>query len=275
MAGPIRWAPTALDGVDSVGIIESTGFQRAFKKVGQAYEADDDSGDRLVQNGNWTLYSKGSISTFDADGRLAAKRFADGTSLTYIYDDSDRLAAVTHSSGRTLEFVYQSNDYEALISSVLVEGISLATYTYTPQNQVATVTYAGGVRTYHYENQAFPQHLTGITAEDGRRYSTFTYDSIGRVISSQHAGGADGVTLAYSPDGGAVVTDALGRQTDYTLTPGGDSAPSRKVTGLTDSQGTVSRTYYDQSVDFHSVWIPTPIAAASRPSTPMRRAPIR
>lgn len=244
-------AHLALDGVDSVGIIESTGFQRAFKKISQAYEADDDSGDRLVQNGNWTLYSAGSISTFGADGRLAAKRFPDGTSLTYIYDDSDRLAAVTHSSGRTLEFVYQSNDYEALISSVLVEGVALATYTYTPQNQVATVTYAGGgVRTYHYENQDFPQHLTGITAEDGRRYSTFTYDSIGRVISSQHAGGADGVTLAYSPNGGAVVTDALGRQTDYTLTPGGDSAPSRKVTGLTDSQGTVSRTYYDQSVDF-------------------------
>ncbi|MFP3387113.1 hypothetical protein, partial [Tritonibacter sp. SIMBA_163] len=76
--------------------------------------------------------------------------------------------------------------------------------------QVATVTYAGGgVRTYHYENLDFPQHLTGITAEDGRRYSTFTYDTIGRVISSQHAGGADGVTLAYSPNGGAVVTDAL------------------------------------------------------------------
>ncbi|MGS1319659.1 RHS repeat-associated core domain-containing protein [Stenotrophomonas geniculata] len=244
-------AHLALDGVDSVGIIESTGFQRAFKKIGQAYEADDDSGDRLVQNGNWTLYSAGSISIFGADGRLTAKRFPDGTSLTYIYDDSDRLAAVTHSSGRTLEFVYQSNDYEALISSVLVEGIPLATYTYTPQNQVATVTYAGGgVRTYHYENQDFPQHLTGITAEDGRRYSTFVYDSDGRVISSQHAGGADGVTLAYSPNGGAVVTDALGRQTDYTLTPGGDSAPSRKVTGLTDSQGTVSRTYYDQSVDF-------------------------
>ncbi|CAM4127957.1 RHS repeat-associated core domain-containing protein [Stenotrophomonas pavanii] len=244
-------AHLALDGVDSVGIIESTGFQRAFKKIGQAYEADDDSGDRLVQNGNWTLYSADSISTFGADGRLAAKRFPDGTSLTYIYDDSDRLAAVTHSSGRTLEFVYQSNDYEALISSVLVEGVALTTYTYTPQNQVATVTYAGGgVRTYHYENQDFPQHLTGITAEDGRRYSTFVYDSDGRVISSQHAGGADGVTLAYSPNGGAVVTDALGRQTDYTLTPGGDTAPSRKVTGLTDSQGTVSRTYYDQSVDF-------------------------
>ncbi|MDN8654501.1 RHS repeat-associated core domain-containing protein [Stenotrophomonas indicatrix] len=244
-------AQLALDGAGGAGIIEATGFQRAFKKIGQVYEAADSSGDRLVQNENWTLYAADAISTFDDAGRLAAKRFVDGTSLTFVYDDSQRLAAVAHSSGRTLEFVYQSNDYEALISSVLVAGVPQASYTYTARGQVATVTYAGGgVRTYHYENLDFPQHLTGVTAEDGRRYSTFTYDTIGRVISSQHAGGADGVTLAYSPNGGAVVTDALGHQTDYTLTAGGDSAPPRKVSGTTDAQGSVSRTYYDGAVDF-------------------------
>ena len=244
-------AQLALDDNDNVGLIEGTGFQRPFKRVGQAFEAADGSGDRLIQNGTWTLYSAGEISTFAANGRLTARQFTDGTSLAYLYDDSDRIAAVVHSSGRRLEFVYPSNDRDALISSVLVEGVPLTTYTYTPQNQVATVTHAGGgVRTYHYENSNFPQHLTGITAEDGRRYSTFIYDSIGRVISSQHEGGADGVTLAYSPAGGAVVTDALGRQTDYTLTPGGATAPPRKVAGVSDSQGAVSRTYYDQSVDF-------------------------
>jgi len=244
-------AHLALDGAGGAGIVEATGFQRAFKKIGQVYEAADSSGDRLVQNGNWTLYATDAISTFDDAGRLAAKRFVDGTSLTFVYDDSQRLAAVVHSSGRSLEFVYQSNDYEALISSVLVAGVPHASYTYTAHGQVATVTYAGGgVRTYHYENLDFPQHLTGISAEDGRRYSTFTYDTIGRVISSQHAGGADGVSLAYSSNGGAVVTDALGHQTDYTLTPGGDAAPPRKVSGTTDAQGSVSRTYYDGAVDF-------------------------
>ena len=183
-------AQLALDGAGGAGIVEGNGFQRAFKKIGQIYEAADSSGDRLVQNGNWTLYASDAISTFDASGRLTEKRFLDGTSLTFVYDDSERLAAVIHSSGRTLEFVYQSNDYEALITSVLVAGVPQASYTYTAQGQVATVTYAGGgVRTYHYENLSFPQHLTGITAEDGRRYSTFTYDAIGRVISSQHAGG--------------------------------------------------------------------------------------
>lgn len=244
-------AQLALDGEGGAGIVEGNGFQRAFKKIGQVYEAADSSSDRLVQSGNWTLYSSDAISTFDTSGRLTEKRFMDGTSLTFVYDDSERLGAVIHSSGRALEFVYQSNDYEALISSVLVAGVLQASYTYTAQGQVATVTYAGGgVRTYHYENPNFPQHLTGITAEDGQRYSTFTYDAIGRVISSKHAGGADGVTLAYSPNGGAVITDALGHQTDYSLTPGGDTAPPRKVLGTTDSQGSINRTYYDAGVDF-------------------------
>jgi len=239
------------DGPDSVGVIEGSGFQRAFKKDAHGYEADDASGDRLVQDGNWTLYSAGGTSVFAADGRLIEKQSVDGSSQTFVYDEHDRLAGVVHSSGRTLEFVYQSNDYDALISAILVEGVALARYTYTGQQQVATVTFAdGGVRTYHYEDARFPQHLTGITAEDGRRYSSFAYDALGRVVSSQHAGGADGVTLAYGPHGGALVTDALGRQTDYRLTPGGDDAPPRKVTTVTDSQGTISRTYYDSSVDF-------------------------
>ncbi|MFP3386408.1 hypothetical protein, partial [Tritonibacter sp. SIMBA_163] len=80
-------AQLALDGAGGAGIVEATGFQRAFKKIGQVYEAADSSGDRLVQNGSWTLYATDAISTFDDAGRLAAKRFVDGTSLTFVYDD--------------------------------------------------------------------------------------------------------------------------------------------------------------------------------------------
>jgi hypothetical protein len=43
-----------------------------------------------------------------------------------------------------------------LISSVLVEGVALATYTYTPQNQVATVTYAGGSVDVSLREPGFP-----------------------------------------------------------------------------------------------------------------------
>jgi len=239
------------DGAESAGLIEGTGYQRPFKKVGTAFEATDGSGDRLVQNGNWTLYTGHQTTTFDAAGRVLAIRSLDGTSLTYLYDDRDRLVAVGHSSGRVLEFTYASDAYEAHIASVQVEGVPMATYAYTAAGQVANVTYAdGSIRTYHYEDARFPHHLTGITAEDGRRYSTFTYDALGRVISSQHAGGANGVTLDYSSSGGALVTDALGHQTNYALTPGGQTAPPRKVTALADTRGVVARTYYAVAADF-------------------------
>jgi RHS repeat-associated protein len=239
------------DGAESAGLIEGTGYQRPFKKVGTAFEATDGSGDRLVQNGNWTLYTGHQTTTFDAAGRVLAIRSLDGTSLTYLYDDRDRLVAVGHSSGRVLEFTYASDAYEAHIASVQVEGVPMATYAYTAAGQVANVTYAdGSIRTYHYEDARFPHHLTGITAEDGRRYSIFTYDALGRVISSQHAGGADGVTLDYSSSGGALVTDALGHQTNYALTPGGQTAPPRKVTALADTRGVVARTYNAVAADF-------------------------
>ena len=239
------------DGAESAGLIEGTGYQRPFKKVGTAFEATDGSGDRLVQNGNWTLYTGHQTTTFDAAGRVLAIRSLDGTSLTYLYDDRDRLVAVGHSSGRVLEFTYAGDAYEAHIASVQVEGVPMATYAYTAAGQVANVTYAdGSIRTYHYEDARFPHHLTGITAEDGRRYSIFTYDALGRVISSQHAGGADGVTLDYSSSGGALVTDALGHQTNYALTPGGQAAPPRKVTALADTRGVVARTYNAVAADF-------------------------
>ena len=131
--------------------------------------------------------------------------------------------------------------------------MALASYTYTSRGQVETVTYPdGGVRSYHYENTNFPKSLTGITAESGVRFSTFAYDAKGRVISSQHAGGADAVTLAYTAQGGAVVTNALGLQTNYGLTTAGTLARPRKISTVTDSAGTVTSTYYDITEDFRN-----------------------
>jgi RHS repeat-associated protein len=242
----------AIGGPDVVGLIQGTGYHRPFHKIDAVtFEATDGSGDRLVNSGQWTLYQENEISIFDTTGRLLERRFDDGGYLIYGYDDRERLANITHSSGRNLTIQYQSDAYAALISALASNGAPLVSYSYTAQGQVATVTYpGGGIRTYHYEDTRFPQHLTGITAEDGQRFSTFAYDDQGRVVSSQHAGGADGVTLNYTPQGGAIVTDALGNETNYSLTPGGDDEPSRKVTGLADDRGAISRTYYDETVDF-------------------------
>lgn len=244
-------ARLVIGGPDTVGIIEGTGYQRSFKKLGSVFESTDGSGDRLVVEDGWLLYTSNSVTSFGSDGLAQQQLYPDGTYLTYGYDSKDRLATVTHSSGRAVSFHYLTNAYDARIESVSQGGVPLVTYTYTAWGQVETATYPGsGARIYHYEDPRFRYHLTGITAEDNRRYSTFGYDEKGRAVTSEHTGGVNRVSLLYRSAGGAVVTDALNHETTYELTPGGSSAPSRKVTGVSDSRGSITRTYYDASMDF-------------------------
>lgn len=228
-----------------------SGYQVRYSKVGDAYLAADNSGDRIVASGSqWLLYRQGDVLVFDSKGRLTELRNEDGTGLAYAYSSASRLDTVTHSTGRSLQFLYVNNKPDSPISSITSGGMTLASYTYTSGRQVETVTFpGGGQRRYHYEDNRFPRHLTGVTHEDSQRYSTFAYDIKGRVISSQHAGGADGITLTYRAQGGSVVTDTLGQQTTYGLTVGTGALPRRL--GLTvDERGTVSSTYADEGTDF-------------------------
>lgn len=244
-------AQLVIGGPDTVGIIEGTGYQRPFKKLGSVFESTDGSGDRLVDDDGWLLYTSNSVTSFGSDGLAQQQLYPDGTYLTYGYDSKDRLSSVTHSAGRSISFHYLTNAYDARIESVSQAGVPLVTYTYTAWGQVETATYPeSGARIYHYEDPRFRYHLTGITAEDNRRYSTFGYDEKGRAVTSEHAGGVNRVSLLYRSEGGAVVTDALNHETTYELTPGGSSAPSRRVRSVSDSRGSISRTYYDASADF-------------------------
>jgi RHS repeat-associated protein len=236
---------------DTLGLTGGGGYQVRFQKVGNAYIAADSSGDRVVASGaQWQLYRAGEVLTFDSKGRLVEQRAEDGTALLYTYGAYDRLDKVTHSSGRSLQLQYAGNSGDALITSVSSEGKTLASYTYTAGNQVETAIFPdNSKRKYHYEDSRFPRHLTGVTVEDNKRYSTFAYDAKGRVISSQHDGGADGVTLAYRPEGGAVVTDALGQKTTYGLTGGAGALP-RRLGDVVDDRGALKPTYNDVGTDF-------------------------
>lgn len=237
-----------------IALVRPDGYQLPFRKVGTTYEAIDGSGDRIASlSGQWKLYQANKVTTFDANGRLLGEVFEDGTSTAYAYDPNFRLSKVTHSTGRSVEFQYAATGPldDPRMVSITSGGVILVGYVYTPDRRLDSVVHADGkTRRYHYEDPRFPLNLTGITAEDEQRFSTFTYDAKGRVVSSAHAGNADQVSLVYAPEGGALVTDALGRQSDYDLTPGGTNTKYRKVTGVTDSAGTVGRTHYEESVDF-------------------------
>jgi hypothetical protein len=62
--------------------------------------------------------------------------------------------------------------------------------------------------------------------------------------------GIDGVRLEYTLAGTTIVTDALGKQSTYALTASGASGLPRKVNGVTESNGSISRTYLPEGTDF-------------------------
>lgn len=242
-----------------IGLIEADGSQIAFQDVGGAYEAVDGSGDHLTQEGaQWQLQRRDENILFNADGRMLSRTREDGTGLAYQYDGAGRLLAITHSTGRKLVFHYGAPEGDNLVSAVSLAGQVVASYAYGDGAQLAAVTYADGARrTFHYEDNRFPQYLTGVTAEDGRRFGWYGYDEKGRVICSRHSGdcmqadvGIDGTRLAYTASGTTVVTDALGQVTTYGLTGAASEGYPRKIAGITDTQGAVSRTYYPSSQDF-------------------------
>ncbi|WP_423176163.1 RHS repeat-associated core domain-containing protein [Stenotrophomonas maltophilia group sp. CASM10] len=242
-----------------VGLIGADGGQTAFQKVGASYEAMDGSGDRAVQQGtNWQLSRAGERIYFDADGLMQRRDFEDGTSLTYAHDSRGRLLSITHSTGRRVDVQYLAPGDDSLISALVIAGQPVVSYAYSPAGELITATYADGAsRTYHYEDARFPGYLTGVTAEDTRRYSWYGYDAKGRVTCSRHSGdcsqadvGIDGVRLEYTPAGTTIVTDALGKQSTYALTASGTSGLPRKVNGITESNGSISRTYLPEGTDF-------------------------
>lgn len=236
----------------SVALIDGSGYQVRYNNVGGAYVSANSQGERLVpDSAGWTLYRADSVLRFDANGALLERQYEDGTSLHYGYDSARRLSSLTHSTGRSLQIGYIGTSTEAPIHAVTLDGVALATYSYDTTGQIASVMYADGrSRLYHYEDSRFLTYLTGVTAEDGQRYSTFAYDDKGRVVSSQHHGGVDGVTLAYLLTGDTVVTDALGKQTTYSLSPEGGGP--RKITAVADSAGVVGQSYYDVASDFRN-----------------------
>ena len=242
-----------------VGLVGEDGSHVAFPKRGVYYEANDGSGDRVIQQGaNWQLSRATERILFDTTGLMLRRDYEDGSSLSYAHDSRGRLLSITHSTGRRVDIQYLAPGDDSLISALIVAGQSVVGYTYSPTGELISAVYADGAsRTYHYEDARFPSYLTGVTSEDSRRYSWFGYDAQGRVTCSRHSGdctqadvGIDGVRLQYTATGTTIVTDALGKQSTYALSASGTSGLPRKVTGITESNGSVGRTYLPEGSDF-------------------------
>jgi YD repeat-containing protein len=167
-------------------------------------------------------------------------RLADGWQYTsenndrYIFDTAGRMINWSNASGYFQQFSYTGN--QIIVTDNLGQSLTFTedaehqpltltgpgaqiTYSYDANRRLVAVsrTLAGqtSLREFHYEDSRNNGLLTGITDERGVRYATWSYDDQGRAISSEHANGAERIAIEYKSDGGASVTNELGKVTSY------------------------------------------------------------
>jgi RHS repeat-associated protein len=126
--------------------------------------------------------------TYDAAGNLVRRRYADGTDLTYTYDDNNRL---TRANEITLEYDAEdriigsnglriSRDDAGRIASITYADGRTVRYTRDCRGLLTGVTdWVGGTTTLAYDDA---RQLVSITRPNGV-VTRFTYDNDGRVRS--------------------------------------------------------------------------------------------
>lgn len=116
-------------------------------------------------------------------------------------------------------------------------------------------------REYLYENTAFPYALTGILDQNGQRLSTYIYHDYGLAKSSERAGGVGKVEVDYTFEADSTykttyraVTNALGRQENYTFLRRYYAAPPAITSALTRIDGLATDTVAaDSQIYTHQV----------------------
>jgi RHS repeat-associated protein len=151
--------------------------------------------------------------TFDSTGRLSSWGDASGNTQQLVYSGSQ--ISVTDHLGKSLTFT-EDDKHQPL--TLTANGVQI-TYSYNANNRLTAVNKTLGGQTtqrqFHYEDTRNNALLTGITDERGVRYATWSYDDLGRAISSEHANGAERIAIEYSSNGGASVTNELGKVANY------------------------------------------------------------
>ncbi len=123
---------------------------------------------------------------------------SDGSQISYAYDLADQ-------NGKP-ETPYSDRNYVDRLKSVSRTS---------PQGDMVFS------QTYLYQNDDYPYHMTGLIDTAGITYGNWSYDEFGRAISSSHPDGVDAAhvtyvdTTSYSGVDVRTVTNALGRNTDY------------------------------------------------------------
>lgn len=249
----------------TVNIFGAGGSRRRFepdsRSINKFFSLPGDTGTlvRIAAGVYEVREQNGSLTRFDANGRLGYTQDVNGNRVTAGYDGASRLSSLTHSSGGSIAIGYNAAgliqtltdsagrasafSYDAanqyLLTSTGPDGV-ITSYTYdtTPgsprQHALTSVTTGGITQVFEFDTRgrlsATATRLSP-TSESGR--ITFDYDSAGRVGVTDAAGG---MTNLFYDDRGLLtkVTDPFGNVT--TTEYGDDLRISRIVDPLGQSQ---------------------------------------
>ena len=181
----------------------------------------------------------------DVQGRHTAKQFADGSQITYLYENtSSRVRQVIDEKGQISQFTYNRDDTlkstAYLNATIPTPGVS---YTYDPNYQRrVSMTDGIGTTLYSYHPVTSTPTLGGnqLASVDGPLPNdtiAYNYDELGRRVSTA----INGVAMRMNYDAaGRVVseTNALG-----TFTYAYDGASGRLLTNVFPNGLTVERGY--------------------------------
>ncbi|MFI1175166.1 LamG-like jellyroll fold domain-containing protein [Streptomyces melanogenes] len=195
------------------------------------FDVDGNITSQSVADGSGGDYTRTETQTYDAYGHVATKKdananagAANGSTVTYTYDNQGNKTKEVTSSGTETRYTYDDNG-QLLTQGVMYTGdpvnpqsaslLTESSRAYDPSGRLASVTDAmGSTTSYTYTDNGLTSTVTKKSA-DGSSSNVLqsnSYDAAGNLLSS-------------ATDNGETVTtntvDAASRNTSTTLDPGG------------------------------------------------------
>lgn len=154
----------------------------------------------------------GSVSGFDAAGRLAFQRDLFGDGVVLGYDGAGRLSTITHSSGDSLTLHYGAG---GRVTRVVDHTGQSTTYGYdgSGEHLLTVTTPTGLVTRYDYvpATGSPSDHALASVTRPGGTVRFFSFDSAGRNSGRHSSGGAEPISFEADDEGRITTRDGAGR----------------------------------------------------------------
>jgi len=181
----------------------------------------------------------------DVQGRKTAKRYADGSQITYLYENTtSRMHAVIDENQQMTLYAYNlDNSFLSLTYGNTLVPTPTVSFTYDPDyRRISSVTDGAGTTLYSYNPiTASPVlgagQLAGVTGPLPNETVTYSYDELGRVVH-RAINGVD-AAVTYDPSGRIVAASNVLGSFSYSY----DGASSRLLSEILPNGQTGSLSY--------------------------------